>query len=30
MPSKLEKFLESQQGKTITKLELGRVPIDAG
>ena len=29
MPSKLESFLESQQGKTITKLQLGRVPIDS-
>ena len=29
MPSKLENFLESQKGKTITKLELGRVPIDS-
>jgi Holliday junction resolvase RusA-like endonuclease len=29
MPSKLEKFLKSQEGKTITKLELGRVPIDS-
>lgn len=29
MPSKLEKFLGSQEGKTITKLELGRVPIDS-
>ena len=29
MPSKLESFLKSQEGKTITKLELGRVPIDS-
>lgn len=29
MPSKLEKFLDSQEGKTVTKIQIGRIPIDS-
>ena len=29
MPSNLEKFLETQEGKTVTKIQIGRIPIDS-
>jgi len=29
MPSKIENFLKGQEGKTVTKIQLGRIPIDS-